>query len=171
MASEKPSSIRARHLGTPNLVYEVDATPYPPTAIAVRTMNFGQHWRTPNVDIHQYRVELPRSLLAEVLDTELADIVDDSRRFPPTPDEDFESALASASWPTPQAVSTDFMLENLALAYFALDRLGHWFGDGLPEGRPGVILNTVESTGLAVDRCWVAGTCAFAANLRAYQDL
>jgi hypothetical protein len=136
--------------------------------VAVRHMNFDQHWRTPGVRDLAYELTLPHSCLRRVLDAELEEFVEDARKFP---DDglDFEIALRECDWPSVDKILEDPKLREAALSYFALEILQEVLYDC--NGSDGWILNTIRHTSYDEEHLRIEGLSAKASELRAYQDI
>src|SRR5690242_1473689 len=85
-----------------------DGKPITPTALAVRTMNFGQHWRTPGIIDVRFMIALPARFFLDVLARELPEFVQDAIDHP-DPDHELplEAALRQRGWPTAEQVVAD----------------------------------------------------------------
>ena len=136
--------------------------------VAVRNMNFGQHWRTAGVVDFPYEVKLPHSCLRCILEAEMEEFVADAKKFPDDAIE-FEIALRMSNWPSVVEILADPELRELALSYFALELLQEFF-----QGRPGSdgwVLNTIRHTSYEADCLRIDGLSAKASELEAYQDI
>ena len=74
-------ALRARFLESRASAF-VDSRPVPFESLSVRAMNFGQHWRTPDVPLISYSLELPggaRACVLQCLGVQAADGVHDVR--------------------------------------------------------------------------------------------
>lgn len=152
----------------------VDGRPQRIAQVSLRSMNFGQHWRTPRVVDAHYEVTLPLGFAVAVLDRLWDDHVDDSRRFP-DPKDALESRLRVAGWPRPAAALDDERLTGPLLRCFGYDVLLQWLGDGPPDAEPGWVLNTIASARRAGDRIVFTGAGRAAdppqGERLAYQDV
>lgn len=136
------AALRARYPDASRCACIVGGHATDPGRLAVRTMNFGQGWRTPGEADVEYRAELPRAFLLDLLRAELPAYLDDSRRFP-DPDSAIDAALAAAGWPPASEVLARPELVNAFAEFFAHELLLRWFGDGVPQRTPGFVLNTI----------------------------
>ena len=109
-------------------------------------MNFGQLWRTDGILPVKYIVTLPSTLFDDFVNAGLPEIVDDMRMHP-DPNDEYERLLRKFDWPSDaEAIRSDDYLLQSTLEWFAHDMMLRWFGDGEPDGKPGFVFNTVEST-------------------------
>lgn len=166
---ESPVVVRARYPEVTGASCAAEGARVVPERLSVRSMNFGQHWRTPGVVDVDYRVELPRRFLRDVLARELPGYVDDCLKFPD--DDPFEVALRARGLPGAEGVAADEALCREALWYFARDLLVEWLGDGWPDEEPGWVLNTVDRVGVLEGVCWVEGRCRRSQAGVKYQDV
>jgi len=114
-------------------------------------MNFGQHWRTEAIADVDYRIELPRAFLFDLLSRDLPEYVADCKAHP-DPECSLDSTLRAAGWPDAGEVMRQPELTRFFAEYLATDLLLHWFGDVEPEGAGGFVLNTVERIDVTDDR-------------------
>ncbi|NKB65631.1 MAG: hypothetical protein GKR89_01100 [Candidatus Latescibacteria bacterium] len=150
--------------------YQVEGHPVTAEQLAVRSFNFGQFWRTPDMAEVTYTVALPLQYFIDTLAAEWADFTADARRFP-DPSDPFENALRQRHWPTPAAVVADAEMAQLALAWWGHELLLNWFGDGEPKGQPGFVLNTIDRVALADGLPTLTGRARNAGLSVAYQDI
>lgn len=155
--------------GSPRCKVVCEGKECPWEALSVRTMNFGQHWRTPGVVEVQYALELPFDYFADFARSELPEYIADAREHPSTLP--LDEALRARGWPDVEEVLRDQNTATLALEYFASDLLLHWLGDGLPAQPGGYILNSVDRVSLDGGRVRVEGTGRRDAGPAAYQDV
>src|SRR5688572_12721852 len=94
--------------------------------LRVRCMNFGQHWRTPDLAVVRYSVELPHEYFSDFLERELPAWIHDCQQHPGTPEMELETELRKHGWHTAAELVLDPTLANTALAYFADELLGEW---------------------------------------------
>ncbi len=162
--------------------YVVEGKSRKPSQFKVRTMNWGQHWRTPGVEVVRYSIELPLSFIVDHLAKELREWVHDAILHP-DPECSLECALRAASWPDPAALfrpaqgdpfrslPLDPSLSDAVLQYFAHDIFCAWFNDGiLDEEEPGYVLNTVEQAHLRAGGPSFAGEARLIGIPVFYQD-
>jgi hypothetical protein len=121
----------------------VDGAIYPRERLKVRTMNFGQHWRTPNVDEVDYEIVLPQAFVIEWLDANLPEYIADAKAFP-DPDSALDSALRERGWPAAAAILADAEVARLALDTFAYDLLVACLGAPPAGVAPSFVLNSVD---------------------------
>lgn len=114
-------------------------------------MNFGQHWRTKGVVDVDYRIELPRAFLFDMLSRDLPELIADSKAHP-DPECTVDSTLRAANWPDAGEIMRRPELTQFFAEYLADDLLLHWFGDVEPEGEGGFVLNTVDKVDTTGDR-------------------
>lgn len=124
-------------------------------ALRVRTMNFGQHWRTPGIVEVRYAVVLPGAYALELLSLDWDEFIDDYQRFP-EPDDPLDRVLRGLDWPDPARALADPVAAPLVLDFFAHEFLLRWFGDGVPDG-PGFVLNTYDEVRMAGPDVYLAG--------------
>ncbi|RYZ14237.1 MAG: hypothetical protein EOO70_07835, partial [Myxococcaceae bacterium] len=108
--------------------------------LSVRTMNFGQHWRTPGVVQVRYEVILPGAYAVALLEQDWADWVED----------------AQLNWPNPAHALADAVTAPRVLDHFAHELLLRWFDDGVPSG-PGFVLNTVDAARMVGPDVFIEG--------------
>jgi hypothetical protein len=167
---ESPAAIRGRfgHRGA-EPIGEAESRPVNAAQLSVRSMNFGQHWRTPGVREVRYSVMLPLAFVADLLGRELPEYVEDCIKFPDsTP---LEAALRRSLWPGAGQILDDPELCALALNWFAHDCLLEWFGDGEPEGAAGYVINTVDLSERQGNAVRFAGAARPAGQPVQYQDV
>ncbi len=121
---------------------EADGQPVRASQLRVRSMNFGQHWRTPGVLDVSYSVTIPIAFVAYLLKRELPEYIEDCVKFPGG--DPLEVILRSNEWPEAEQILNSPELCSLTLAWIAHDCLLEWLGDGELEETPGFVLNTVE---------------------------
>jgi len=138
--------------------------------ISLRGMNFGQHWRTPNIKIFNYSVTLPKSFAIEYIDQEMSEYQKDAEKFP-DPTDTFEVELKLQGWPTAINMLSIPKLSKLTLEYFGHELLLEWFGDGPPDMEPGFILNTIDEVSEVKDFILLNGKCRRSQSNIAYQDV
>ena len=149
--------------------FSVDGQLIDSSQLTVRSMNFGQHWRTPNVVDYSYSVSLPKEFFVKTLITELPELVTDCQLHPNF-DEPFENALRAADWPDAHAVSASVELAAMALKWFAHDMLLDWFGDGRPQRSPAFVINTIDSLSFHGPHPNIVGKARSANVAVQYQD-
>jgi hypothetical protein len=125
-----------------DLIGEADGLPVHAAQLRVRSMNFGQHWRTLGVRDVRYNVTIPLAFVAHLLRRELQGYIEDCLKFPGA--EPLEVSLRRMEWPETGQVLDDPELCALALRWIAHECLLEWLGDGDPEESPGFVINTVE---------------------------
>ncbi|NPC68818.1 hypothetical protein D7Y27_03350 [Corallococcus sp. AB004] len=135
--------------------YLVEGRPVLVEALRVRTMNFGQHWRTPGVVEVRYEVVLPGAYAVALLEQDWADWIEDYQRFP-EPNDPLEQALRALGWPGPAQALADPVVAPLVLDFNAHELLLRWFDDGVPS-IPGFVLNTVDEVRMVGTDVWLAG--------------
>lgn len=118
-----------------------------PLQLKVRTMNFGQHWRTPGITEVNYEVILPKAFALGYLKKELPEYVGDAKQFPDFEDP-LENILRERRWPEVHAILEDPALASLVIQWYGHDLLLRWFGDGSPKQLPGFVINTIESVSI-----------------------
>lgn len=141
-----------------------------PQALRVRSMNFGQHWRTPGIRDVSYSVEIPHRFWIDVVARDLPEIVDDARKFPEDDDE-LEAALRLRGLPAVIDEKTALELAPLLLRHFAHDLLLEWLGDGLPDLTPGWVINTIDAPVFDAHRVKLSGIARTDEIPVRYQDV
>ena len=137
----------------------VDNQPVPLESLSVRSMNFGQAWRTPGVREISYSLQIPMAFFLELLarPEQLPDLIDDTRRFP-DPDDPLDRALIDAGYPdAAEAMAHPTLARELA-RFFAHEALLRWLGDGPPQAEPGFVLNTVDRVEVRAEGILLEGT-------------
>jgi hypothetical protein len=167
---ELPAAIRRRFgHSDADSAGEAEGRPVNATQLRIRSVNFGQHWRTPGGREVSYSVLLPLAFVADLLQQELPEYVDDCIKFPDsTP---LEAALRRSQWPSTAQILDDPELCALALSWFAHDCLLKWFGDGKPEGAENYVINTVDLSERQGDAVRFAGVARAAGQPVQYQDV
>jgi hypothetical protein len=122
---------------------QVEGMPVNSTALSLRSMNFGQHWRTGPLQEVCYQVSLPIEWLVEVSSRNWEELVQDAQRFPED-DELLEFQLRALSWPTPQKAFEHIDIASLLAERFSFECLLRFLGDGPPDDSPGFVLNTID---------------------------
>ena len=138
--------------------------------ISLRSMNFGQHWRTPNIKTFNYSVTVPKSFAIEYIDQKMPEYQEDAENFP-DPTDTFEIELKLHEWPKAIKMLSIPKLSELALEYFAHELLLEWFGDGPPDVEPGFILNTIDEISIVKELILFKGHCRRSQSNIAYQDV
>lgn len=141
-----------------------------PQSLSVRSMNFGQHWRTQGIREVPYSVELPHRFWQDVVARELPEIVDDARKFP-NDDNELDAALRQRGFPEVIDDQTALELAPLLVRYFAHDLLLEWLGDGPPDNKPGWVINTIDAVVIDVDRVRMSGSARADDGPVRYQDV
>lgn len=162
--------LRARYPDALRCTCLADGEPCAPERLSVRTVNFGQRWRTEGMTEVAYRAELPLAYVEDVLREHVADYVQDSREHP-DPDDEYDRALAAAEYPDAERVLATPALRDPLLEFFRYEILGHWFGTGHPEREPGYVLNTVDHTEVRDGLVVFAGTARRSGMPVRYQDV
>ncbi len=137
-------------------------------ALTVREMNFGQHFRTPELPIGRYEVRVDRSLVAEFLEEELRELraehEPDAEDLP-----DVERALAARGWPPPARVLDDPKLGAAVVRYFGYELLLSCLSAD-QDATPRWVINSVERVELDGSEVLLGGEVGRADLRRAYQD-
>lgn len=139
-------------------------------ALSLRSMNFGQHWRTEGIREVSYSVEIPHRFWLDVVARELPEFVDDAMKFP-SDDDKLEAELRVRGWPSSLDDKTALDLAPLWVRYFDHDLLLEWLGDGPPDEHPGWVVNTIESIVIEADRVRFTGTARTTEIPVRYQDV
>ena len=139
--------------------------------LRVRTMNFSQHWRTPNAQEAKYLVVLSDALIAQVLGREWREFIQVVSEEPdPEGDPPVFQVMYGREWPDPASALAETAVAPLVLEWFAHSLLLECFGDGRPDASPGFVINTAEVASL--NGRWVLqGLVGRAETLSAYQDV
>jgi hypothetical protein len=167
---EAPGAIRGRFgLTGAAPCGEADGQSVKGAQLRVRSMNFGQRWRTPGLHSIRYAIRLPLAFVVDVLKRELPEYVQDCIRFPDG--DPLEAGLRRKSWPEGGQVLDDPDLCALALHWIAHDCLLEWLGGGEPEESPGYVINTVELSERDGEAVRFAGTARLAGQPVQYQDV
>ncbi|AEI67635.1 hypothetical protein LILAB_28770 [Corallococcus macrosporus] len=133
----------------------VDGQPVSAESLRVRSMNFGQYWRTPKVAEVRYEVLLPGAYAVALLGRDWDDLVDDYHRYP-EPDDPLGQALEALDWPGPERALGDPVAAPRVLDFFAHELLLRWFDDGAPEA-PGFVINSVEEVRMEGNDVYLSG--------------
>lgn len=148
---------------------EIEGLPGHAAQLSVRSFNFGQHWRTPEVREVSYSITLPLAFVAHLLDRELPGYVADCIACPVT--DPLEDALRRREWPAVELILDDPELCPLALSWFAHDCLIEWLGDGEPKEAPGYVVNTVDLSERQDAMVRFTGTARATGQAVQYQDV
>lgn len=147
-----------------------DGAAVAPARLSVRSMNFGQHWRTEGIVDVRYSVELPIRYFVAFLEEVYPEQVQDLRT-----DEDpslaVDKALVAAGYPSLERALADAHLTHLLAQYWADDLLLHWLGDGPGEGSIEYVLNTIEGVSCGETSVVVTGLARRAGMPVKYQDV
>jgi len=108
--------------------------------LALRTMNFGQPWRTEGIEEVDCTVLVPLALLAEEMEREYADFVEDCEAHPS--DDPYEAAQRERGWPSVPRMLRDPELLRMSAGWYGTELLRRWLGDGGPAEKPGFVINT-----------------------------
>jgi hypothetical protein len=138
--------------------------------ISLRSMNFGQHWRTAGIKNLNYSVALPKSFVADYIDLAMPEYRSDAEMCP-DPNDPFEVQLKRNRWPRATKMLAIPELATLALDYFGYELLLGWFGAGPPTEEPGFILNSVEEFAIDKDLIFFNGKCRHSITGVAFQDV
>ena len=134
-------------------------------------MNFGQHWRTPNIAEVSYLIELPLPFFVAFLaEEQLPWLIEEVKRDA-DPTEALDAALLRAGSPDAADAVRDTVLGQELAQYFAKDLLLHWLGDGPPDVEPGFVLNSVDRIHLCTTGLLLEGRGRVSGILVAYQDV
>jgi hypothetical protein len=152
------------------LNYECDGSRCTAEQISLRTMNFGQHWRTAGIQDINYSVTLPQLFIIDYINQEMPEYRMDSEKCP-DPTDTFEAELKAHGWPSAEIIITIPKLSKLAIEYFAHELLLEWFGAGPPETEPGFILNTIDDFSVFDHLVLFKGKCRRSRPNVAFQDV
>jgi predicted component of type VI protein secretion system len=150
------SAITRRAYGEADAAYLVDGQPSAAARLRVRTMNFGQPWRTPGLEEVDVRVTLGARFVADWIDALLPEVRADALAHP-DPDDDLARALALRGWPSAAVALGEPELARGLVASFAHDLLLSWLGDGAPDEEPSFVLNGARVEEVADGRPVLAG--------------
>ena len=139
-------------------------------AMRLRTMNFGQFWRTHGIVDVEYRIEIPSRFFVDVLREELPGYVADAREFP-DPGSELDRSLRACGWPSPDEVMEHPALARQLALYFAHDILLRWLGDGCPDAEAGYVLNTADEVRFDGETLVIEGKARRAGIPVVYQDV
>lgn len=173
---EAPAELRAR-LGWPEdrVCGTADGQPVRPAQLKLRLMNFGQHWRTEGIAEVGYTLLVPLAVLAEEMEREHPDFVDDSVAHPS--DNTYERALRERGWPTVAHILDDPELLRMSVEWYGVEVLSRWIGNAWPNDgptveRPGFVLNTADFQAREGDLLRFAGRARQAGVMDVrYQDV
>lgn len=149
----------------------VDGEPIAWEALSVRAMNFGQHWRGPDVVSCRYALEVPVQFFHEFLaePQALPDLLSDTKQHPDLTSP-LDQALIAAGFPTPERALEEPALAQHLAEFFAYDALLRWLGDAVPELQPGFVLNTCDVVRFRPAGIRLEGTGRRSDSSTAYQD-
>lgn len=162
MEPELPAEVRARFgWAEDRACGTADGVPVCPAQLKLRTMNFGQHWRTEGITEVDCSILVPLALLAEEMEREHADFVADSVAHPS--DDPYEQAQRDRGWPSVAPMLADADLLRLSAEWYGREILARWLGDAWPEAAlpteqtPWFVLNTAAFQGREGDLLRFAG--------------
>jgi len=149
----------------------VEGQPVRFESLSVRSMNFGQDWRTPNVAEISYSLQLPMAFFLAFLDEpeQLADLVADTQQFPDRTNP-LDNALLTAKPADAAAAMTEPVLAQELAGFFAYEALLRWLGDGGPEIEPGYVLNSIDKIVVRSSGIVMEGKGRVSSANVAYQD-
>jgi hypothetical protein len=150
----------------------VEGQPVPMESLSVRSMNFGQAWRTADVPEISFSLKVPMSAFVTFLEEgdRLAALIDDTKRFP-DPADALDRALRDSNFPgAADAMRNPVLAEELA-RFFAYEFLLRRLGDGPPAAEPGFILNSVDRIAVRPEELRIEGKGRAAGIAVAYQDI
>lgn len=166
---EMPTALRARFGWLPERACgTADGAPVRAGQLTLRTMNFGQHWRTEGVEEVEYTVVVPIALLAEELEREHPGYVEDCIAHPA--DDPYEVAQRERGWPSPAEMLADAELLRMSAEHYGVELLGGWLGDGPPPEEPGFVINTAALLGIGGGLLRFGGRARRAGPPVRYQD-
>ncbi|MFO0797996.1 MAG: hypothetical protein U0804_10995 [Gemmataceae bacterium] len=167
---EPPAAVRQRFGASEDgFAAEAEGRPARAAQLRVRSFNFGQYWRTPEVREVSYSVTVPLAFVTHLLARELPEYIKDWIACPETGT--LEDALRRRQWPAAEQIFDDPELCPLALNWFAHDCLIEWLGDGEPQESPGYVINTVERAERQETAVQFAGTARAVGQPVRYQDV
>lgn len=140
--------LRAMYPNPDGYICTVGGEACPLTRVSIRSMNFGQQWRTEGITDVSYEIQLPVAFFLDLLRRDLPEYNDDCRRYP-DPNSEIDRMLRGAGWPSAEDVLSNPELAQFMADWCAHDLLLHWLGDGPPDEEPGYVLNTIESVRVA----------------------
>jgi hypothetical protein len=161
--------LRNRFSGTAICRCEAEGVVLEPKSFRVRTMNFGQRWRTPEIVDVRYTIEVPLDYVCEFLATPLRDYREDAELHPDV-DDDLECALRAGNWPSAEGALSQPTLFPLLLDFWAHDILLQWLGDPGPPTEPGFIVNTATTFDHVPHGIRIGGKCRRSGLPVLYQD-
>jgi hypothetical protein len=140
---EDPAAVRARFASGTSLNCTAEGEPTDASQLSVRSLNFGQPWRTAGIVDVGCTVALPRAFAVEVIAATLDGFVDDYTRFPG--DDPLEAALRARGWPSADAIVADPALHEPMFAAWGHEMLLQWLGDLETKATPGWVINSIVS--------------------------
>ncbi|HYH81702.1 MAG TPA: hypothetical protein VEX86_17990 [Longimicrobium sp.] len=166
---EQPSAVRARFTGGRRYDCRAEDRTVDASQLSVRSLNFGQHWRTDGIVDVAYEVALPLAFAVHVIASSLDDYVDDCVRHPS--DDPLEAALRARGWPGADAILADAALQEEMFATWGHDMLLAWLGDLETRDGPGWVINTIEASSVDGDVVTIRGKARRAGQPVRYQDV
>lgn len=147
----------------------INDQPCLPEQLSLRTMNFGQAWRTPGITEVTYRLSVPLPAVNPILERELAAFIDDAQQYP---DEEnhLEQILTENGWPAAHLILKDSTLLLAALNEFGHEILLALFGDRPSQAGETFVLNTISAIYLKNGQVCFTGTARRAVGPVQYQD-
>jgi hypothetical protein len=147
----------------------VDGAPILATALTVREMNFGQHFRTPGLPLGRYEVRVDAELVAAFLVEELRDF----REMVETEAEAdltvLERELRARGWPSSREIVADAALGPAVVRQFAYELVLSFLSTPR-EGSPRWVINSVTDVAIGAGDVTLRGEVGRADLRSAYQD-
>ncbi|MBO3697630.1 hypothetical protein [Roseivirga sp. E12] len=153
-------------------IQSVDGTELAPEDMRIRSMNFGQHWRTEGVENFPYEAKIPLAFVIDYLNTQLEEYVEDAIADPDEDDE-MDNLLKAYGWSTDAEnllSNTSERLKDLLMDFFAFDMLIHWYCDGQAPDN-GAMINSFERFSIDGDYLIITGQCRKSGFPVRYQDI
>ena len=138
-------------------------------AFTVRSMNFGQHWRTPRAHDDDYSIQLPLTFVRDYLNHNLREWCSEAQGDP-DPHDLLGNAMRSSDWPSVDSVLCRPDLLALVLQAFGNDLLDVWCGARSLGAVDHFIVNTTDRIDLDGELVCISGRALRRNGPLAYQD-
>ena len=139
------------------------------TALTVREMNFGQHFRTPDLPMSRYEIRVERALVASFLVEEIRELRVCVEQEEEDERDDLDRELVARGGPEPKRLLEDPVLGAAFVQYFAYEFVLSCLS-APRSATPRWVVNSVDEVVLDGDDVILRGVVGRADLRRAYQD-
>jgi hypothetical protein len=138
-------------------------------ALTVREMNFGQHFRTPDLPTSLYEIRVERAFVASFLVAEIRELRECLEQDGEDDLDDLERELVERAWPEPRRLLEDPVLGAAVVRHFSVEFLLSCLS-ATKDAIPRWVVNSVDEVKLDGDDVILRGVVGRADLRRAYQD-